>query len=123
MTRSGDRIGLFRPYRRVTAGAARGRDDRHGAVRAGRRRVHLGIAAGGRAEHAVRFGELVAERFPGLARGGAVGLAVGAILRRATGGVLRGWRRGRLRRRRRGGRGLRDRAAGGGDQEAGQNDV
>ena len=94
---------LFRPDRGVAAGAAGGRDDGHAAVRARRGGVHVRIDAGGRAEHAVGFGEFVAERFPGLAGGGAVGHggAVRAVLRGAVGRALRGWRRGRLRRRRR----------------------
>ena len=103
---------LFRPHGRVAAGAAGGRDD-GGVAGVGGRGVHVGIHAGGRTEHAVGFGELVAERFPGLAGGGAVGRggAVRAVLRHAVGGVLGRWRRSRLRRRRRERRGLRDRGA------------
>lgn len=114
---------LFRPDVRVAAGAAGGRDHRGVAASAGRGGVHIGIDARGRAEHAVGLGELVAERFPGLAGRGAVRGGSQPIGWGAAGGALRGWRRGLLWRRRRGGRGLRDRAAGGGDQEARKNEV
>ncbi len=133
MTRSGEKRAPPRPgIRRVEPISAarsgrrrgcRGRDDRGVAAGVGRRGVHVGIDARGRAEHAVGFGQLVAERFPGLAGGGAIRGRGQPIGWGTAGGALRGRRRGRLRRRRRGGRSLRDRTAGGGDQEAGQNDV
>ena len=83
----------------------------------------LELFPGGRTKHALGFRQLVAERFPGLAGGGAVGRAVRAVLRRAIGCVLRGRRRGLLRRRRRGGWGLRDRCAGGCHHETRKDDV
>ena len=74
--------------------------------------VHFGVYAGGRAEHAVGFYQFVAERFPGLAGGGAVGDgAAQPVGGRAIGGALRGLRRGPLRRGCGSRRGLRDRGA------------
>ena len=114
--------GLFRPHRRVAAGAAGGRDHGGGAG-VGGRGVHVGVDAGGRAEHAVGLGEPVAERFPRLAGGGAAVGGGGQPVRGRAAAALRRVRRGLLRRRSRGGRGLRDRAAGGGDQGGGEDEV
>ena len=91
-------LGLFRPYRRIAAGAAGRRN--HGCLAGIRRgRADLGIDAGGRAQHAVGFGELVAERLAALAGGLAVRRGAGALLhRRAIRGAIWRRRRGLLRR-------------------------
>lgn len=114
----GETVRLFRPYRRVAAGAA-GRRDHRGPAGIRRGCAYLGIDASRRTQHAVGLRELLAERLAALAGGSPVGharlrpLLHRRAVRRAGGRRRHGLRCGGCRGRRR----LRKRGTCGSEQQ------